>query len=65
MKNTATDLTVAELAQIYRDADAAYQLAYAAFLSGSMTNADMKLAERAKAKAFKEYAKAKKASFRF
>jgi hypothetical protein len=57
--------TVQDLAQTYRDADAAYQYAYAAYLSGSMGYAEMKLKERAKAKAFSQYAKAKKASFRF
>ena len=65
MKNTATAPTVADLAQTYRAADAAYQLAYAAFLTGSKTFAEMKAAERAKSKAFREYAKAKKASFKF
>lgn len=63
MKSTAP--TVADLAQAYRNADAAYQLAYAAFLTGSMTTAEMKTAEKAKSKAFREYAKAKKASFNF
>jgi hypothetical protein len=57
--------TVADLAQAYRDANAAYQLAYAAFLTGSKTNAEMKAAERAKSKAFREYARAKKAAFIF
>jgi hypothetical protein len=60
MKTTSAP-TVAELAQAYRDADAAYQLAYAAFLTGSKTHDEMKAAERAKAKAFRKYAKAKKA----
>lgn len=62
---TTTALTVADLAQAYRNADAAYQLAYAAFLTGSKTHGEMKAAERAKSKAFREYAKAKKASFNF
>ena len=62
---TTTTALVQDLAQKYRDADAAYQMAYAAFLSGSMTAAEMKVKERAKAKAFREYAKGKKAKFNF
>lgn len=65
MKNTATAPTVADLAQAYRASDAAYQLAYAAFLVGAKTTTEMKAAEKAKSKAFRAYAKAKKASLNF
>ena len=65
MKTTTTAPTVAELAQDYRAADAAYQLAYGAFLTGAKTTAEMKAADKAKSKAFRAYAKAKKAAFSF
>jgi hypothetical protein len=46
----------------YKAADKAYQFGFAAYNSGAISLADLKILKSKKAKAFSEYSKAKKAS---